>query len=198
MLPFFVTGANAFIRIAGKKIAACTDVSYSIRVKHTSPHVLGVFESFAQEPQGYEVTGSFTIIRYAKNMETTVKAAKGKQPATTESTGNGVGSWGGIMGKGGNKNAAKAVAGSMALGRPDQALDPAFFHVPGGFTLEIVQQGPHGSSGVLARLRDCRITQADFKLTKGGLAIQQFSFQANYADEDSFTAGVSGLGQQFM
>jgi hypothetical protein len=54
----------------------------------------------------------------------------------------------------------------------------------------------HGDLG-LAKIRNCRITQADFSISKKGLAIQRFNFVALYVDEDSFTADASGQGQQF-
>lgn len=193
-VPFFITGANAKIKVAGKTLAMCTDVSYSIRVKHVAPHVLGVFEAFTQEPQGYEVTGSFTVVRYVRKLQGYIADQHGHSPPDVSNAGNGIGAWGPSSGKNTSANRANA---SIRGNRPDQSLDPGFMHVPSVFDIEILQKSFKGETGVIARLRNCRIVASDFKLTKRGVALQTFSFQACYADEDSFSAGTSGLGQQF-
>ena len=45
--------------------------------------------------------------------------------------------------------------------------------------------------GVL-NIRNARITQADFSLSKRGAAIERFSYVAIYADGDGFVANGSG------
>ena len=62
--PFFLTGANAKIRVNGVTLAFCTNLSYSIAVNHATPQVLGMYEGSSVEPLSYRVTGSFTIIKY--------------------------------------------------------------------------------------------------------------------------------------
>ena len=42
MVPFFLTGANAKIRVNGRTMAFCTNVSYSTRVMHKNPKILGM------------------------------------------------------------------------------------------------------------------------------------------------------------
>lgn len=49
----------------------------------------------------------------------------------------------------------------------------------------------------VAKIRNARITQADFRLSKKGVAVQTFSFAALYVDEDAFVADFSGKGQHF-
>ena len=53
---------------------------------------------------------------------------------------------------------------------------------------------PEGQCGVV-KLRNCRITSSSFTLSKRTAARQTFQFMARYADEDSFTADKSGIGQ---
>lgn len=214
--PFFVTGANAKLKVNGKTIAMCTDVSYSVRINHAAPHVLGVYEAFTQEPLSYTVTGSFTVIRYIKGLKdwaggagdvpgvfgealNVLPSVLGIQkssgvinaPDGTSNQGNGVGSWGPQEGIG-------SIAGTLGIGsqsRTDQSLDPSKLHVPMMFDVEIIQKAGRDGSGVLARLRGCRITGSDFRMSKRGVAQQTFTFQACYADEDSFQANDSGVGQ---
>ena len=186
--PFFVTGANAKLRVNGKTVAMCTDVSYSIRVKHASPHVLGVFEAFTQEPLSYEVTGSFTVIRYIKGLKDWDKTVA---PDAVNNTGNGIGAWGPKEGM----VSAVSSLGAAGVTRTDQSFDPSKLHVPMMFDIEIQQKAGKNGTGILALLRGCRIVGSDFKMVKRGLALQSFSFQAYYADEDSFGAHSSGVGQ---
>ena len=200
VIPFFVTGANAKIKVNGKTLAFCTDVQYSVKIRHAAPHILGVYEAFTQEPLAYDVTGSFVIVRYISGMADYVNDGIGANtPADVSNTGNGVGAWGPSSGSG--KFISSAIGNFSGNTRVDQSMDPSKLHVPQAFTIEIMQKARSTDSrfgvevGILARLRDCRITGADFRLTKRGIASQVFSFQACYADEDSFSANNSGVGQ---
>lgn len=222
--PFFITGANAKIRLNGKTMAFCTDVSYSIQILTQTPKILGMYEGSSVEPLGYSVSGSFTVIRYAKD----AKAAIGSHPQSIaqNDAGNGVGNWGGVWGSGvGNFLARNGIGND---GRANEALDPSRFANGTNFDIEIYQKvqtqptnsaldaqiagfasrlinaasggtgdsGPTDAIGV-AKIRNARITQADFRMTKKGAAIQTFNFVALYVDEDSFVADYSGKGQQF-
>jgi hypothetical protein len=203
----------------------CTDLQYSIRVKHAAPHVLGVFEAFSQDPLSYDVSGAFTIIRYTKKLKEFLSGVGGQTglakflgkniskgsaqellygnvPGTAlGTTPDGVSSHGNGIGTFGPDNGMDALVGSMfgnafgAMSRADQSFDPSKLHVPMMFDIEVQQKAADNETGILARLRNCRITGSDFKLSRRGLAVQTFTFQACYADEDSFNAGVSGVGQ---
>lgn len=227
--PFFLTGANAKIIVNGKTLAFCTDLSCSVQVLHQTPKVLGMYEGSSVEPLGYSVSGSFTVIRYVKDIGS---AVGGKKPdgTTANDAGNGVGNWGGVWGgKLGDFLARNGVGND---GRANEALDPSKFQAGTTFDIQIYQKVKKGSGnpatpgaveaflsgaasilqggtnsspggdvnydyvGVL-NIRNCRITQSDFTLTKKGAAVQRFSFVALYADEDSFVADASGNGQQF-
>jgi hypothetical protein len=190
--PFFITGASAKIRLNGVVLAFCTDVTYSIRVKHNQQYILGMFEPQSLDPQSYEVSGSFTIIRYARHLQSFLAKQGFPSPNGVTDSGNGVGEWGPKKGKiasslGGNSFGGKA--------RVDQSFDPSKLHVPQGFDIEVCQTSVGGETGVIARLRNCRLTGSDFRLVKKGLAQQTFTFKAVYADEDTFSANSSGIGQ---
>lgn len=229
--PFFITGANAKIKLNGKTLAFCTDLSYSIQAPHQTPKVLGMYEGSSVEPLGYTVSGSFTVIRYAKDVSSAVGGTRPHGVAENDA-GNGVGNWGTVWGgKLGDFLARNGVGND---GRAHEALDPSKYQNGTTFDIQVYQkvdkragttQGPgaiqnaigglasilqggtnsdgNGGSGPdidflgVANIRNCRITQADFSLSKKGAAIQRFNFVALYVDEDSFVADFSGQGQQF-
>ena len=70
--PFFITGANAKVVLNNKTLAFCTDLAYSVQVITKTPKILGAYEGSSVEPLGYSVSGSFTVIRYAKDAQANV------------------------------------------------------------------------------------------------------------------------------
>ena len=190
--PFFITGATAKIALNGKTMAFATDISYSIAVKHASPRVLGRFEVEVHQPLSYDVSGSFTIIRYAKGLKS---GLSGHEPEGVNDSGNGVGNWkmpgtlGGIAGAYGLPTAGQFD------GAAHEALDPARMYQSKMFDIDIYQKTDAGECHI-ARLKDCRITTADFNMSKKELAKERFNFVCRYAHEDTFLAGGSGVGQE--
>lgn len=205
--PTFLTGGNAKIKLNGKTLAFCTDLSYSIQVLTQTPKVLGMYEGSSVEPLGYSVSGSFTVVRYVKDIASAVKGSKVPGLAQNDA-GNGAGNWGSVWG--GTLGDLLNRNGIGNDGRANEALDPSKFQNGTSFDIQVYQRvdtrtGPVGTNteasidsiGV-ANIRNCRITQADFSLSKKGVAMQRFNFVALYVDEDSFTADFSGSGQQFL
>lgn len=190
--PFFITGANAKIKVNGKTLAFCTDLSYSISVLTQTPKILGMYEGSSVEPLGYTVSGSFSVIRYAKDA---VSNVGGKPPIgiNPDDAGNGIGNMGQTWSHGGGFSLAAAGIGND--GRTNDNLDPSKLATGTTFDIQVYQKTISGDLGV-ANIRNVRITQADFSLTKKGAAQQRFNFVALYADEDSFVADFSGVGQQ--
>lgn len=189
--PFFLTGANAKIRVNGKTLAYVTNLSYSVNINHASPIVLGMYEPSSVEPLSYKVTGSFTVARYIADIQTDVG---GKSPNGTSERGNGIGHWGpdSTLGKfGAGFDIKKGIDG-----RAYENMDPSKMNKATTFEIEIFQKFDGGQRSV-AKVRDARITRADFNLAKKAVASQTFNFTAIYADEDSFLADFSGNGQQF-
>lgn len=191
--PFFITGGNAKVKVNGKTLAFCTDLSYSIDVLTQTPKVLGMYEGSSVEPLGYTVTGTFTVIRYAKDARSNVG---GRPPVGTnpDDAGNGIGNMGQAWSHG---------LGSFLLsngigddGRANENLDPSKLQNGTVFDIQVYQKSDGGDIGV-ANIRNVRITKADFQVGKKNAATQRFTFVALYADEDSFVADFSGNGQQF-
>lgn len=193
LAPFFLTGANAKVVLNGKTLAFCTDLSYSVQVNTVTPKVLGMYEGSSVEPLGYQVTGSFSIIRYMKDIE----GGRAVVPngVTPNDAGNGVGNWGSAWGSGIGSFLANAGVGND--GRANEALDPSKFDHGVTFDIQVYQKSPDGSQHGVVNIRNVRVTQADFSISKKTPAMQRFNFVALYADEDSFVANFSGRGQQF-
>ena len=196
--PFFITGANAKIVLNGKTMAFCTDLSYSVQILTQTPKVLGMYEGSSVEPLGYSVSGSFTVLRYAKDAVTNSNG--GAPPDVSQNdAGNGVGNWGTVWGGGvaGNVLSITGAPFSSTDGRADEALNPSAYQNGSTFDIQIYQKIGNNSPIGVANIRSARITQADFTMSKKSAAQQRFNFVALYADEDSFVAGFSGSGQQF-
>jgi hypothetical protein len=191
--PFFITGANVKLKVNGVTLAYATDFQYSIKIKTQDARILGVMEHDTSESLSYDVNGSFTIIRYASDLKGTLTNKGYSVPNGTSSLGNGVGSWtpnqpngiGGIVRNSGN---------FTNDGRANESLDPSKLASSTWFDIECYQVYPGGQTG-LARIRNCKITQADTRVGVKGLMTQTFSFIANGVDEDSFLANASGQGQ---
>jgi hypothetical protein len=202
-VPFFITGASAKIKLNNKTLAFCTDLSYSVQVITQTPKVLGMYEGSSVEPLGYSVSGSFTIIRYAKDAQQAIPK-NGIAGLTANDAGNGVGNWGGVWGGGTTNILARNGIGTD--GRANEALDPSKLAGGTTFDIQVYQKTNNTFGGVvdigpllgIANIRNCRITQADFSLSKRGAAVQRFNFTALYVDEDSFVADNSGRGQSFV
>jgi hypothetical protein len=187
MQPFFLTGANAKIRINGKTLAFCTNLAYTIKVTHSNPKILGMYEGHSIEPTGYEVNGRFTIIKYTAGMADLHEGHATKVPDGVKISGNGLGAL--------KQDGLNSILGNGNDAQVHQAFKPDALNNSIMFDIEVYQKGPHGDDNPVARLKNCRITQADFSLDKQGAATQAFQFMAVYADEDTFTTTPSGIGQ---
>jgi hypothetical protein len=183
--PFFITGATAKIKVNDLNLAFCTNVSYSVTVNHATPRVLGMFEPTSVEPLSYLVTGSFSVIRYAADAVSGIGAGING----VERSGNGIGSW--------TQDSPTSLNLLSNDGRAHQNLNPKYLDKATGFEIYIYQK-ISGSQISVARIKEARITRADFSMNKKSPATQNFQFTALYADEDSFLADFSGLGQQFQ
>ncbi len=192
-VPFFLTGANAKVKLNGRTVALCTDVEYSIKVEHVAPKVCGMYESFTIEPLSYNVTGNFTVIRYIRGLKSFVEQNGAYSPDLVDNLGNSIGSFG-------PNSTFEQILSTVGVpfsteGRADQSFDPSAMANSMMFDIEVSQASMGNTLGTFARFRDCRITSSDLKISKRGNAVQSFTFQACYADEDGFSAGLSGVGQ---
>lgn len=198
---FFLTGANAKIKVNNTTIAFCTNINYNVTVNHAAPVLLGMYESSSIEPLSYLVSGSFSIIRYTAGMLNDAKPnIKG---ITVKDSGNGIGAWGPSSQKdkikSGLKLSAKGSISSAADGRAYDSLNPSKLESSTVFDIEIHQKyGDGNKMHAVAKIRDCRILSSSFSLSKTSAAVQTYTFRAIYLDEDSYLADFSGLGQQFL
>jgi hypothetical protein len=190
--PFFITGDKLKIRLDGKTIAFATDLTCSIQIIHQTPHVLGVYEGVSVEPLSYNVSGSFSIVRYVHNAIANIGTAPpGVSPLDV---GNSAGTWG----SGGYGNVLSTIGG--AQGRAHEALDPSTYSQGTTFDIEVYQSinGSIAEDSMLGviKIRSARITKADFGVSKKAPAMDRFDFVALYVDGDVTQAKASGTGQQ--
>jgi hypothetical protein len=217
--PTFFTGATAKIRLNGKTLAFCSDFSCSIQVLTKAPKVLGQYESDSIEPLSYSVSGSFSILRYAKDIKQALGPGHAPNGLAENDAGNGVGNWGTAWG--GKFGDIMASAGVGNDGRAQEALDPSKFSGGTTFDIQVFQKVSMGIKpsaenifstvtdflgggnvdignigktvaylGVL-NIRSARITQADFNINKKSVAQDRFNFVAIFADGDGFVANAS-------
>jgi len=217
--PTFITGANAKIRLNGKTIAFCQDFSCSIQIITKTPKVLGKYEGDSVEPLGYTVSGSFTVIRYAKGVRKALGDMRYPNGLAENDAGNGVGNWGTAWG--GKLGDFLSRSGVGNDGRAHEALDPSKFGTGTTFDIQIYQKvsvgigtstgnllqnvtdvlsggtgsGPGSDPNVdylgVMNIRKARITQADFQISKKAPAVERFNFVALYVDGDGYVANAS-------
>lgn len=106
--PFFLSGGNARILLNNKTVAYATNVSFRISVKHAAPRVLGRFEVEVIQPLAYDVTGTLSVYRYGRGMQSFMGQSS---PPGTHQLGDGIGSWGG------------GIAASLGLPNPNGTVD---------------------------------------------------------------------------
>lgn len=187
--PFFITGANCKIKVNGLTLAFATDLSYSVSVPHTRARVLGMYEVDSLEPTGYDVQGTFTVIRYISDLKSRLESLGISAPDGVSDLGNGIGSWTSI-------NAGSSVAkklGNGNDGRADKSLVPSSLQDAVTFDIEVYQKIPQDGILGVSRIRNARIVQAQAQITKRGLMTQVFQFSAQFLDEDSFLANSSSF-----
>jgi len=179
MKPGFITGANARIKLFGKTLAYCADVSYNVTVQTIPIESIGKYEVHSNEPVSYSVDGTFSVIRYTNSANTAkIKDAKD--------------------GKG---NAPKNIGDNDS--NAQSHLDPGQILVSQTFDLEIFQKTGAGRDTTVpttdqkvAKLRECRLTRRGMTLNKRGVIVDNYAFVAIYMDDsdlgDSNAVGPSG------
>lgn len=191
--PFFLSGGNARILVNNKTAAYATNVTYRISVKHATPRVLGRAEVEAIQPLTYDVTGSLSIIRYGRGLQSYFG---NRAPQGVDNKGNSMGSYG-LSSVGGVIGGALGLPNSSGQfdGSPNEAFDPSRFFQSKMFNIDIRQKLPD-SETVAVLLRDCRFEDLSFQLDRRGVATIQLTFRARYADGDDIIARKSGVGQE--
>jgi len=168
--PGFVSGANAKIKLFGKTMAYCADVSYNINVQTIPIEAMGRYEVFSNEPVGYAVDGAFSIIRYTK---------RAKEAGISKTANNG--------------NFPDAIS-SNESGSMGEHFDPARLLQSRTFDIEIHEKTSDGDNRVF-RISDCRLTRRGMGLNKRGVMVDNYAFVGiNAQDEDDTATPVGESG----
>lgn len=190
--PFFITGANCKLKINGVTLAYATDLSYNVSIPHARARSLGSYETNSFEPLSYDVSGSFTVVRYVDDLKSRLENLGLGTPNNVSNLGNGVGGWTTLR-----DNSAGGILlsglGNGVDGRADRSLNPSSFQDGVTFDIEIYQKMPNGDSLGVARMRNARITSMNSSISKRSNMTQTFQFIAQFLDEDSFLADASSI-----
>lgn len=143
--PTFITGATAKIKLNGKTLAFCSDFQCSVQILTKTPKVLGKYEGDSVEPLGYMVSGSFTVIRYAKGIKKALGDGHVPGGLAENDAGNGVGNWGTQWGGSAGDFLSRNGIGND--GRAHEALDPSKFAAGTTFDIQIYQKVATGTGG---------------------------------------------------
>lgn len=173
MKPGFLTGANAKIKMFGKTIAYCADVSYNITVQTIPIESMGKYEVHSNEPVAYSVDGGFSVIRYTK------RASSGTEGGIIADVASGTG------------NEPSRIDGG-AGGKASEHLNPAKLLLSQTFDLEIFEKGAAGEAQV-TKVIDCRLTRRGMSLNKRGVMVDNYAYVGIiHQDTDAATADQTG------
>ena len=175
MVPSFVTGANAKIRVGGKTFAYAQDVSYRINVDTIPVETMGRYESVSNEPISYAVGGELAIVRYTK------VAQENGMPGANAG-GNGLGK---VQFNGGGTAADHMNPGNLLISKTWD-LDVFQKKQTAPNTPTIV------SDPAVIHITDCRFTNKGAGLNKRGILVERYSYVGILASDDSYTATGSG------
>lgn len=203
-MPSFIVGANAKIVIDNITIAFAQDASYQVSVSTIPIRAMGKLEVSAHEPVAYNVTGSLTVVRYTKDagsslvtlyrteMQDTDNNTE-TEPVPVEVTIEGYPK---KLISGANEKGNSIDRWNTKTGSVGAHLDPGRMLSSLTFDLEIFSKinstGTLNTESVI-KIRDCRITGKVGSLSKRGLMMDQFSFNAILVDNDE-DFSVSGTG----
>lgn len=185
--PFFVTGANCKLKVNGVTLAFATELSYSIQVPHARPRTLGSYEVDSLEPLSYDISGSFSIIRYIDSMKGNYEKSGITPPPGTDNYGNGIGGWTRLN----NATQVQKELGNGADGVANKSFIPASLQDGVAFDIEVYQKTQDGTYLGISRIRNARIVGSTAQISKRSNMIQSFQFVAQFLDEDSFIADPS-------
>jgi len=169
--PGFVTGANARIKIGNTTFAFCTDVSYNINVQTIPIEAMGKYEVFANEPVGYSVDGSFSVIRY-----------------TARATASADGGPSGIPGTAGTQGNAPDQVETEDNHSMQEHLNPANLLTSKTFDIEIhekvrlatpasvTEEQAAAADVKVFQIADCRLTRRGATLNKRGILVDAYAF----------------------
>lgn len=169
--PGFITGASARVAVFGKTFAYATDVSYNVQVEMLPIETMGRYEAHSNEPIGYRVSGSFSLIRYSKYASV----------ANIENVAD-------------NKTNAPADVDA----RMKAQLDPSQLLLSETFNMEIFQRAATTATATTTEqktvmmLTDCRITSRSGSLNRRGVMVENYAFVGILMHDTDAVAGIVG------
>jgi hypothetical protein len=200
IVPSFITGANAKLKIGNLTLAFATDLSYQITTNSIPVRAMGMIEVAAYEPVSYTVSGTFSVVRYtrdAASADVVLSRLVAETNAATGETTQVLKSY--IAGKqipgaSANGNSIHQWNDSRA-GNIGRHVDPGSVLKSLTFDIEVFSKQRDNNTELILKLRDCRISSKSGALTKKGLMVDNFSFNAILTDNDDQTF-VSNSGNR--
>jgi hypothetical protein len=173
--PGFITGANGKIKLDGKTLAYCTDLSFTVDVATIPIEVIGTYEVKSYEPVAYSVNGSFSVIRYTQK--------DGPTHSGTAASGT----------------PADKIGGVNNVGKQ---LDPGRILTSSTFDIELQQRLANAAGaiedGSTYKIHDCRVTRRSSSLNKRGVMVDSYAFVGVLAGDtdDGQATAISHSGEK--
>lgn len=158
-----ITGANIKITAANNTLAFATNISYEVATQTIPIDVMGRYEVAANEPVGYTVSGSFSVIRYTKAVE----APKKNRIAGVRQNGSDISK---VISQGGGRSA-------------EDHLNPQNMLLSTTFDIEIHQKQNDTQSTRVFKIKNCRITRRSMSLNKQSPYMDTFQFVGIFAGD---------------
>lgn len=178
----FMTGARAKVKLGNHVLAFCTDVSYNVTVQTIPVEAMGKFEVFSNEPIGYMVDGSFSIIRYTSKMAA-YSGVTDQEAAGTNMSGN-------------DSTTPNTLPKGTA---PSDHMNPSKILSSMTLDLIVLDKATAGATDVgIIKLTDCRITRKGAALNKRGVLVDNYSFVAILADDAEVSGTDTAIGNSSM
>jgi hypothetical protein len=181
-----ITGSNAKIVLGGRTIAYATDIQYAVETTVIPVETMGRYEVVSHEPVAVSVSGSFTVVRYAKDLAVTATL-----PGAS-TTGNGTGQLasGSTPASDGNMGGAFNPAQILA----NSTVDIAIFQKLTANASNNADAG--GTVQQVVKVTDCTLTSMGGSVNKRGILQEGYRFVGILLQDDSFnfTQAASGVG----
>jgi hypothetical protein len=197
--PSFITGANAKIKVDNITMAYAQDVSYSVTVATIPIETMGRYEVVSNEPVAYFVEGTLSVIRYS-SVAGGANDANNVNVYGAASDGNGIGKWNPTGKKDFDGNDVNDKSHHFNPGKllASQTWDMEVYQKYWGDEIPASGDDPAVPAAVrthlVAKLKDCRLISKTGSITKRGVLVEQFQFNAILAEDDSFEVSGSGDG----
>jgi len=185
--PGFITGANARIKLGGRTLAYCTDLSFTVDVATIPIEVIGTYEVKSYEPVAYAVAGAFSVVRYTANDKLKINANKAGNSAHLI---------------GGKTPATDGTSIGTHL-NPGQILTSSTFDMEiqqGTAQAAVDTTGDATTVTSVFKIQDCRVVRRGSSVSKRGVMVDSYQFvgvmagDVDVAGNEAKTSGTLDLG----